>query len=80
MYKYPANVGDQYGNLIRVICKDSSIVTPHGTFKCYCYAGSVATDFVSPGIGLVKEEWYKNKLSGAKYLYQKQELLNYYLN
>jgi len=80
LYKFPANVGDEYSYNIKVICKDSSIVVPKGTFKCYGYSGSVAIDYVSPGVGLVKEEWYKNKLSGVKYLYQKQELLNYQLN
>lgn len=80
LYKYPANVGDEYSYSLKVICKDSSIVVPKGTFKCYGYSGLVAIDYVSPGVGLVKEEWYKDKLSGDKYLYQKQELLNYRLN
>jgi hypothetical protein len=79
LYKYPANVGDEYP-YFKVICKDSLIVSPKGTFKCYGYSGSVAIDYVSPGVGLVKEEWFKNKLSGVKYLYQKQELINYHLN
>ncbi|HEY6907393.1 MAG TPA: hypothetical protein VI230_07975 [Ignavibacteriaceae bacterium] len=76
LYKYPAEVGDTYGTL-KVICKDSLIVILKGTFKCYGYSGTVAIDYVSPGIGLIKEEWFKNKISGAKYLYQKQELLDY---
>ena len=79
LYKYPANVGDEYSNTLKVICKDSSIVIPKGTFKCYGYSGTVAIDYVSPGIGLIKEEWFKNKFDGVKYLYQKQELLNYQL-
>lgn len=79
-FKYPANVGDEYGYGLKVICKDSTIVVPGGAFKCYGYSVNVAIDYVSPGVGLVKEEWYKDKLSGDKYLYQKQELLDYRLN
>jgi hypothetical protein len=80
LYKYPAQVGDKYGINLKVICKDSSIVVPKGSFKSYGYSGAVATDFVSPGVGLIKEEWYKNNSIGIKYIYQKQELLDYHLN
>ncbi|GBD87654.1 hypothetical protein BMS3Abin03_01588 [bacterium BMS3Abin03] len=79
LYKYPANVGDQYSSDLKVISIDSMIVIPRGTFRCYGYSGSVAIDYVSPGVGLTKEEWYKNKFNGVKYLYQKQELLDYQL-
>lgn len=79
LYKYPANVGDEYSYNIKVICKDSSIVIPKGTFKCYGYSGSVAIDYVCPGLGLIKEEWYKKLFNGTKYLYQKQELISYQL-
>jgi hypothetical protein len=79
LYKYPANVGDLYSTHLKVICRDSSISIPNASYKCYGYSSPVAIDYVSPGIGLIREEWYKKLFDGSEYLYQKQELLDYIL-
>ena len=80
LYKYPANVGDEYSNGLKVICKDSTFVLPSGTFKCYGYSSPVAIDYVSPSVGLVREVWYKKSPSGLEYLYKRQELLSFQVN
>jgi hypothetical protein len=80
VYKYPANVGESYGLLITVICKDSTINTPKGIFNCYGYSSGIANSFVAPEIGVVKREYFQNRADGTAYLFQKEELINYSLN
>jgi len=80
VYKYPANVGESYGLLNTVICKDSTINTPKGSFKCYGYTFGIANSYVAPGIGVIKTEYFQNRSNGSTYLFQKEELINYQIN
>ena len=77
VYKYPANLGESYGQLITVIFKDSTINTPKGNFNCYGYSSGIAITSVAPGIGKVKSEYFQNRSDGSTYLFQKEELINY---
>ncbi len=83
VYKYPANIGDYYSNNLTVICKDSLILSPKGSFKCYGYSNSIGMFYICPGIGLIKEEYFQPKdisvSDTALYLFQKRELLDYKL-
>ena len=93
IYKYPASKYDTFPdpngeNDIVVRSIDTTIVTPAGTFSCYCFyiprgqiiggkPGIYYLDFVAPGIGFIKVEHYVQWSPGSYSIYSKQELIKY---
>jgi hypothetical protein len=64
---------------------DTMIKVPAGTFRCYHYktkeiSGSqdlVHDYFYSPGVGLVRLNWYTHSYDNSIYLYLQRDLINY---
>jgi hypothetical protein len=93
-YEYPGYSGDAFvfatnTSPVRVVCTDSSIAVPAGTFRCYVYETSISystlrvkwSECLCPGIGFVFAESRQSQDDTSRlYLYGRIRLLSYYLN
>lgn len=87
-YKYPTSPGDTWddGNDLGflVVCTDTIISVPAGTFHCIRYQwigylGMRGEQYASPGTGIVKSIYYFSRIPLSNAIQSVTELKNYHL-
>lgn len=85
---YPSKIGVEAINPYNkwwVENVDTILHVPAGTFKCYHYKTKEISSnqhfvhdyFYSPGVGLVRLNWYSQANDGSIYMYLRRDLINY---
>ncbi|MGA9292291.1 MAG: hypothetical protein WBV81_06845 [Ignavibacteriaceae bacterium] len=84
LYKYPCNVGDVwhfFADSVIVASKDTIVNTSLNKYTCYLYrifynGKPVVDDYLSPGVGLVAEDYYSSMNSGKVYIKNSLSLIS----
>lgn len=91
--KYPCKQGDTYTftlgrppAVVSILSTNQNIQVEAGTFSCILYRfdleglDSYLNFYVAPGVGIVKAESYRPKVSGTFFKSAEERLLSYHLN
>ena len=84
LYKYPANAGDIYhffADSVSIESKDTLVSTSLNKYTCYLYrifyhGKPLVDDYLSPGVGLVAEDYYSSTFSGNVYIKNSLSLIS----
>jgi hypothetical protein len=84
LYKYPGNAGDIYhlfADSVSIESKDTLVTTSLKQYNCYLYrifynGKPIEDDYLSPGVGLVAEDYYSSTISGHVYIKNSLSLIS----
>ena len=84
IYKYPGNAGDMwhfFADSVIIESKDTLVTTSLNKYTCYLYrifygGKPIEDDYLSPGVGLVAEDYYSSTISGQVYLKSSMSLIS----
>ncbi|MBK9098703.1 MAG: hypothetical protein IPM14_11425 [bacterium] len=92
-FKYPCKQGDTYNftlgrphAVVTVLSTNQNIQVEAGTFSCILYRfdleglDSYHNYYIAQGVGIVKAESYRSKVSGTFFKSAEDRLLSYHLN
>ena len=84
LYKYPGNTGNSwyfFADSVTIESTDTLVSTTLNKYICYLYrifykGKPIADDYLSPGVGLVAEDYYSSTISGQVYLKNSLSLIS----